>query len=115
MRGRAALKYELSRRFSKYVNNLPFNGELVEYLKKEKESGRKIVLVTACEENLAKKVVSPLGLFDEIYGSERGLNLKGSAKAEFIQCCNNKSEKESNILYFPSRRIACSWASAKLS
>lgn len=55
MRGRSALKYELSRRFSKYVNNLPFNGELVEYLKKEKESGRKIVLVTACEENLAKK------------------------------------------------------------
>ena len=84
MRGRSALKYELSRRFSKYVNNLPFNGELVEYLKKEKESGRKIVLVTACEENLAKKVVSPLGLFDEIYGSGRGLNLKGYAKAEFI-------------------------------
>lgn len=84
MGGRSALKYELSRRFSKYVNNLPFNGELVEYLKKEKESGRKIVLVTACEENLAKKVVSPLGLFDEIYGSGRGLNLKGSAKAEFI-------------------------------
>ena len=41
MKGRVNLKMQLAKRFSTYVNNLPFNEVLVDFLKREKNGGRK--------------------------------------------------------------------------
>lgn len=84
MKGRVNLKMQLAKRFSTYVNNLPFNEVLVDFLKREKNGGRKIYLVTACEENLAKKIAKKVGIFDDVWGTDEHLNLKGTAKANFL-------------------------------
>ena len=85
LRGRAYLKNQLAKRFSQYVNKLPFNEKLIEFLQQEKSRGRKIYLTTACEETLAKKIASQLeGLFDDVFGTTQALNLKSKNKAIFL-------------------------------
>ena len=84
LKGRAYLKSQLAKRFSQYVNNLPFNEDLIEFLQQEKSKGRKIYLVTACEEALAKKIASKVDIFDDVFGTLESLNLKGSNKAKFL-------------------------------
>ncbi len=84
LKGKANLKFMLSSRFSWNLNNVPFNEPLIEYLREQKNSGRALYLVTACEESLAKKLVSSLDLFTEVFGSSQTHNLVSSAKAKFL-------------------------------
>lgn len=46
--------------------------------------GGKVALVTATDQLIADKIAAYLGLFDEVYGSDGQLNLKGEHKARFI-------------------------------
>jgi 4-hydroxybenzoate polyprenyltransferase/phosphoserine phosphatase len=82
--GRAGLKRELAARVRLAVDTLPYNMEVVEFLKKEKQRGRRLVLVTASDEEIARSINNHLNIFDEVHGSQRGRNLKGRSKAEFL-------------------------------
>lgn len=61
---------------------LPFNTELIEFLRGQKANGRNIVLATAADERTARAIVDHLGLFDDIIATNSMLNLKGEAKAK---------------------------------
>lgn len=61
---------------------LPFNTQLIEYLRKEKLKGRRIVLATASDERSARAIVDHLELFDDIVASDGVRNLKGEEKAK---------------------------------
>jgi len=61
---------------------LPFNAELIEYLREQKLKGRRIVLATAADERTARAIVEPLDLFDDIVASNGARNLKGEEKAK---------------------------------
>jgi len=65
MAGKAVLKRELARRASLDPTLLPYNQPLLEYLRREKASGRYLVLATAADRSLAEAVQTHLGLFDE--------------------------------------------------
>jgi len=82
--GIANLKVNLSKRFAKYINKLPFNDEFLTYLKEAKANGDKLYLATACEESLAKKIVEPLDLFDEVFATTPSCNLKSGNKAKAL-------------------------------
>lgn len=84
-KGRAAFKEAVSRHAALDVETLPWNEELLEYLRAEKARGRRIVLVTAAHRSIAEAVQRQLGLFDEVLASGDGRNLKGGAKAAALR------------------------------
>jgi 4-hydroxybenzoate polyprenyltransferase len=85
LKGRAALKRSIARRISIDVASLPYNSRFVEWLRREKAAGRKLLLVTAADESLASQVAGHLGLFDGVIASNGRLNVKGKQKLETLQ------------------------------
>jgi len=74
-KGRAFLKHQISQRVTLDVGVLPYNYELLDYLKVQRALGRRLVLATASDEQIAGQVADYLQLFDKILGSNGTLNL----------------------------------------
>ncbi len=81
-RGRAFAKCRLAEKFGKFAERLPLNRDAVSYIRRRRENGAKVWLVTACAEKFAEKIAAQTGLFDGVCGSAETLNLKGENKAE---------------------------------
>lgn len=84
LRGKAALKAELAKRVQLDVSALPYNTDVLDWLRVEKQSGRRLVLATASHRALAEQVAQHLHLFDEVLATEKGTNLKSDAKAQAL-------------------------------
>lgn len=80
LQGKAKLKSEIARRVDIPVEWLPYNQELIDYLRNQKQLGRKIVLATASHIRHACSVANHLGIFDEVLATDETRNLSGSAK-----------------------------------
>ncbi len=87
LRGRPTLKAELASRFLPDPALLPWNAEVLEYVRKEREAGRWTVLVTASDRRVAQLIAEHTGLFDEVAASDGTTNLKSRRKAEY---CRNQ-------------------------
>lgn len=81
--GKAAVKEYLASQATIDVSTLPYNEEVIRYIVECRKKGMQIVLVTATNEAIAKKIACHLGIFDEVYGT-RIENLKGYAKKKFL-------------------------------
>ena len=64
--------------------SLPYDEELIAYLKKEREGGRMIVLATAHDRSIADQIFRHLNIFDEVIASDRVSPLGGEAKAKVL-------------------------------
>jgi 4-hydroxybenzoate polyprenyltransferase len=85
LKGKAHLKQEIAHRVTLDVTTLPYQRNLVEFLSKERESGRELILATASHASLAQAVAAHLGLFEQrVYGSDAGVNLKGVRKVALL-------------------------------
>ncbi len=62
-KGKARLKHEIARRVTLDVTTLPYQQDLVEFLSKERESGRELVLATASDVTFARAVAGSPGIF----------------------------------------------------
>jgi 4-hydroxybenzoate polyprenyltransferase len=80
-KGRAAMKQEIARIEPVDAASLPYNDDLLHYLRTEKAGGRKLVLTTASDRTTADAVNTHLQLFDEVFASNGMQNLKGARKA----------------------------------
>lgn len=80
LKGRAYLKGEIARRVKLDVAALPYNKMVVDYLRKERQRGRELVLATASHVQLAREVAAHLDLFDGQVLATETVNLKGIAK-----------------------------------
>ena len=78
--GRARLKREVAARVEVEAAKLPYHERFLDWLRKEKSSGRKIILATASDVNTARPVADHLGLFDEVLGSDGKINLRQEQK-----------------------------------
>jgi 4-hydroxybenzoate polyprenyltransferase/phosphoserine phosphatase len=83
-RGRAQLKARIAEEAVLEPNSLPFNEELITFLRAEKARGRRLYLATAANEKYANAIAAHIGLFDGVFASDGKINLKGSAKAELL-------------------------------
>lgn len=83
--GRAALKKSLAGRTVLEPEHLPYNQVVLDYIRNWREGGGRVVLVTAADESVAVAISDHLGLFDEAHGSDGNHNLKGEAKARFLE------------------------------
>lgn len=84
MKGKNHLKAKLSENANIDVQSLPFNSDVVAWLKSENEKGRDVVLATASNQLLANKVADHIGFFKSVYASDYGINLKGSNKKNLL-------------------------------
>ena len=82
--GRASLKRKLAARTHLNPACLPYRQQVLDFLQREKTTGRRIALTTAADRELAETIASYLGLFDEVHASDGQINLKGANKAAFL-------------------------------
>lgn len=78
LKGRLAAATDLD------ITSLPYNFYLIEWLRQQKKSGRKLVLATASDQLLANFIAKHLGLFDEVFGSKNAINLKSNQKRDHL-------------------------------
>jgi 4-hydroxybenzoate polyprenyltransferase len=84
MRGKAHLKAQLARRTKLDPSLLPYNATLVDYVRTERDRGRRVVLATAADRQLAEAVAAHLGCFDAVIASDEKSNLRGNRKLDAI-------------------------------
>ncbi len=82
--GRAFLKKKLAARVTIDPADLPYNAPFLAFLREQKRSGRKLVLATASDRELALPVANHVGLFDEVLGSDGRQNLRGANKVKVL-------------------------------
>jgi len=84
LKGKAALKCELTRRVSLDIGLLPFNKPFLAWLRTQHAAGRTLVLATASHRDLADAVAARLGIFAQVLGTEPGVNLGGRRKRDML-------------------------------
>ena len=85
LKGRAAFKAIVASKSSLSAEHLPYQMALLDYLRSEKEKGRRLILATAAHRDIANAVAAHLGLFNEVIASDGSLNVKGEAKLQAIR------------------------------
>lgn len=83
--GLSGLKRSLWTEVGLRVDLLPYNPQVLDYIKAARKAGRQVILATAADRDAAEEVAAYLGLFDAVIASEPGRNLKGAAKLQAIQ------------------------------
>ncbi len=83
--GRANLKRQIAERVDVDPEKLPYNHDFINFLKKEKASGRRLILATAADSAHGKRVAAHLGLFDAVLASDGEVDLAGPRKLEGIR------------------------------
>ncbi len=82
MRGRPYLKEQLAQRYQFDAAHLPYNQEVIDWLRIEAAKGVPIYLATASNKAIADAVASHLELFTGVFASEGDVNLKASRKRD---------------------------------
>ncbi len=85
LQGKAALKAGLADAADLDVSLLPYNAEVLAWLKAARERGSRLYLASASHDSLVDQVADHLGLFDGWMGSDGLTNLAGAAKARHIR------------------------------
>lgn len=83
--GKARLKQELAAAANLDAARLPYNQEVLSYLREQQAAGHLLVLATAADRKTAQAVAHHLDLFDRVLASDGQTNLKGSAKLAAIR------------------------------
>ncbi len=82
--GRAVFKTQIADLRLVDAQTLPLNEVVVERVRAARAEGRRTVLITASDQRQADAIASETGLFDDVFGSSDGYNLKAGAKADFL-------------------------------
>jgi 4-hydroxybenzoate polyprenyltransferase/phosphoserine phosphatase len=85
IKGRAEFKQFVAERSQLDVSSLPYRTDLLDYIRVEKENGRRIVLATAAHHDIARAVAAHLQVFDDVIASDAKVNLKGEKKLDAIR------------------------------
>jgi 4-hydroxybenzoate polyprenyltransferase len=80
--GRANLKRQLALRASVDMSVLPRADDLLGHLRALQRQGRRLVLATGADAQIAQAVADELGLFDAVLASDGRVNLSGAAKRD---------------------------------
>ncbi|VVO03399.1 hypothetical protein PS720_02830 [Pseudomonas fluorescens] len=70
VKGKATLKEGLACATNMDISVLPYDPEVIALIKRERSSGRRIVLATASHYTLAERIAEHLQLFDQVLASD---------------------------------------------
>jgi phosphoserine phosphatase len=85
LRGRAWFKKRVADAILPDPGRLPYRPAVLALLREERQRGRRLIMVTAADQRVARRVADHLGIFDAVLGSDGRLNLKGPLKLRAIQ------------------------------
>jgi 4-hydroxybenzoate polyprenyltransferase len=85
LHGKARMKHELARRVTLDATILPYNLDLLEFLRQESSRGRRLILASASNWTLARPVFDHVGLFGDLLASDNRVNLSGKRKLAAIR------------------------------
>ncbi len=85
LHGRAFTKDRVASLVDIDVESIPYEKELIEYIKEEKAKDKIIILATASSHIYANKIAEYLELFDHVIASDEKNNLKGRNKLTSIE------------------------------
>jgi 4-hydroxybenzoate polyprenyltransferase len=80
-RGKAGFKHAVSDGVELDPAALPYDAQLLDFIRAQKEAGREIVLATGAETRLARQVAGHVGLFDRVMATDPGVNFTAHNKA----------------------------------
>jgi phosphoserine phosphatase len=80
LRGRAHLKRRIAERVTLDVDRLPYIEDFIGYLRDQRATGRRLILMTAADDAFAQQVSAHLGIFDDAFGSDGRVDLAGKRK-----------------------------------
>lgn len=83
LQGKATLKQKLAERVAIDVSLLPYNHDVIQYLR-DQQTQRRLILVTGSHRRYAQAVADELKLFDEVLATDAGRNLTGNNKAALL-------------------------------
>jgi len=84
LHGRAHFKTKVASAVDLDPAALPYNEDLVAFLRAERAAGRGIALATASHVAPARRIADHVGLFDAVHATEGTVNCKGAAKAQVL-------------------------------
>ncbi len=82
--GRAALKARIAEQVDLDLGQLPLNDRMVQFIRSERASGRKVFLASAADGKYVRALAEHVGLFDGVFASDGRVNLRGSEKARVL-------------------------------
>jgi 4-hydroxybenzoate polyprenyltransferase len=85
VRGRAFAKRLAAMRGTLDVTSLPYNQQLLQYLREQKAAGCRLILATGADSSIATDVAAHLQIFDEVISSDGETNVTGERKARVIK------------------------------
>jgi 4-hydroxybenzoate polyprenyltransferase len=85
LNGRAEFKRRISDHAVLQASDLPWRAEFVDWLKAERDRGRRLILATAADHRIAEAVAKHLGIFESVLATRDGVNLKGLNKLDAIR------------------------------
>lgn len=80
--GLARFKHKLAREVTPDIKTLPFDPDLRRFLGQQKAAGRRLMLTTGADLQLAEAVAAHTGLFDQVIASDGTNNLSGRVKRD---------------------------------
>lgn len=83
-KGKAVFKRKLAEIGPIDPKYLPYNQDVITYIKDWRSRGGKTALVSASDHQLVDQIAKHLGLFDDVRGSDGIHNLKGPSKADYL-------------------------------
>ncbi|MGB8537649.1 MAG: UbiA family prenyltransferase [Acidobacteriaceae bacterium] len=84
-KGRAYFKSQVASRATLDAAHLPYNRPLLDYLRDEHASGRKLYLATGADRVLAHKIAAHLAIFEDVMASDGRLSLTGDNKLQHLE------------------------------
>jgi 4-hydroxybenzoate polyprenyltransferase len=81
-KGKVYLKQRLVEQVDLDVTLLPYNAHFLNFLRQERSTGRKLVLVTASPRKFAQQIADHLGLFHMLMATDSDKNLSGKSKRD---------------------------------
>ena len=82
--GKAGFKSLTAKNYHFDPTVLPYNEELLSWLQRQREEGRRLILCTASDRTIAETISQYLGIFDEVLASDGSTNLSGQTKARIL-------------------------------
>jgi 4-hydroxybenzoate polyprenyltransferase/phosphoserine phosphatase len=82
--GRAALTRRLTELSRIDVAALPYNEDVLAYVRRWRARGGRAALLTASHQALADRIAAHIGEFDQVFGASESTNLKGAGRAAFL-------------------------------
>jgi 4-hydroxybenzoate polyprenyltransferase/phosphoserine phosphatase len=82
--GRATLKSRLAQATDLDVSRLPYNIELITWLREEHSRGRVLALATASPRSIAERIAAHLKIFSFVFATDDRTNLKADSKRDVL-------------------------------